>query len=99
MLQKNQAGIIINIKVIPKSSFNKINGFRNDELLIKTTATPEKGLANKAVIKILSKELKIPKSHLEIISGTTSSHKKVLCHEISKIEINRKLMAIIHSSC
>ena len=45
----------------------------NDEnirvITIKTTATPTNFEANKAVIKILSKYLKIPKSSIRIIHG------------------------------
>ena len=40
-----------------------------------TTAVPEKGKANKAIIQLLAKELNIPKSSLIITHGLTCSRK------------------------
>ena len=69
---------ILGIKVIPKSSENKIIF---DEITknvkVKIREVPEDGKANIAVIAILAKELKIAKSNIKIISGFTNSHKKV----------------------
>jgi len=67
----------LRVKVQPKSSSNEIIGMRNQELIIKTTAAPDKGKANDAVIKLLSKHYKIPKSSITIESGLTSPHKTI----------------------
>ena len=42
---------------------------------MKTTATPEKGKANKQVILLLAKFYKISKNQLEIASGLKSKNK------------------------
>ncbi len=42
---------------------------------IAITALPEDGKANKAVIQAIAKDLKIPKSRLEITHGLTSRDK------------------------
>ena len=65
----------LKIKVQTKSSINSIIGWRNNELIIKTTAAPDKGKANEAVIKLLKKYYKVPKSVISIASGQTSQHK------------------------
>lgn len=69
---------IIQIKVIPKSSENKII-FENENNLIKVKVReiPENGKANVAIIDLFHKNLKIPKSNIEIISGHTNSIKKI----------------------
>ena len=70
---------ILGIKVIPKSSENKIifdEVTKNTK--IKIREVPEDGKANSAVISVLSKELKISKSNIKIISGFTNSHKKLV---------------------
>ena len=74
----------IRIKVIPKSSENKIikeNPLRLSEasniFKIKITDVPEKGKANEKIIKLLAKEFKISKSQVEIIKGLTSRNKIV----------------------
>lgn len=70
----------LNIKVTPKASKNKIMGVRDENLLVSVTAVPEKNQANEAVIKLLSKELKIAKSKMQIVSGSKGKN-KVVCIE------------------
>lgn len=66
----------INLKIIPKSSLNKIVGVDDDGVLkIKLTAPPVDGEANKMLIKFLSKEWNIPKSKIKIVHGETSKNK------------------------
>lgn len=67
------------IKVTPKASADRIQGWAEDGVLkISVTAVPEDGKANKAVIALLAKRLKLPKSAIEIASGETSRHKTLL---------------------
>ena len=46
-------------------------------VLVRTTATPEHGEANQAVIKLLAKALDCPRSALTIVRGQTSRDKVV----------------------
>jgi len=71
------------IKVTPKASADRIQGWAEDEagqklLKIAVTAVPEDGKANKAVIALLAKRLKLPKSAIEIASGATDRRKTLL---------------------
>lgn len=67
--------VILSVKIIPKSSCNKIVGWENDSLKIKIMAVPEKGAANDELVAFLSKQLKISKSHIKILKGETARHK------------------------
>lgn len=79
---------IIKVKVIPKSSQNKIVGWENDILKIKLMAPPVDGKANEELIKFLAKELKLKKKDLEITSGKTSKFKTIeIAKNISNNEI------------
>lgn len=46
-------------------------------VLVRTTAAPKDGEANEAVVRQLSKELRVPKTSITIVSGATSRHKVV----------------------
>ncbi|MBR1734107.1 MAG: DUF167 domain-containing protein [Alphaproteobacteria bacterium] len=70
----------INIKATTKASKDEIRGIRNDELLISVTAVPENNKANVAIINLLSKKLKIPKTDIDIISGEKGRNKKISIH-------------------
>lgn len=70
-------GLIVKIKIIPNSSKNDIiieDGF----IKVKVTAQPVENKANKALTEFLSKQLKIPKTCIQIIKGETSKEKTVL---------------------
>jgi len=68
----------IKLKIIPRSSENKIVGESEDGVLkIKLTAPPVEGEANKKLIGFLSKEWGIPKSEIKIVSGLKSKNKIV----------------------
>lgn len=68
---------IFEIKVIAKARENKIY-LENNIIKVKVTEVPEDGKANKAIVKLFSEKLKIPKSNIEIISGFTNSIKKII---------------------
>ena len=79
--------IIIKVKMCPNSSKNEIikeDGF----LKIKVTAQPIENKANLALIKLLSKEFKIPKTSIDIIKGETSKEKLVSFSTQDKAKID-----------
>ena len=78
-----KTGLKCYIRVQPNASHNKIHNIvetaeREKRLKISVTATPENGKANQAVIKLLSKQWKISKSQISVISGQTARNKTVL---------------------
>ncbi len=77
MMKENENGVIINFKISPNASKNEIIK-TDDGIKIKIAAQPVDGKANKALIEFLSKQLKIPKTSIEILKGHTSKEKTVL---------------------
>lgn len=68
------------VTVTPKASSNRIKADVVDgvlQLKVYVTVPPEDGKANKAVIELLAKELRVPKSSLTIVSGLQSRRKVV----------------------
>lgn len=75
-----QGQIIIDIKVTPKSKndqiidcFEQLNG--RILLKVKIHGIPKKGEVNANLIDFLSKELQLPKSKLQIVSGLAKRNK------------------------
>ena len=81
----------LDIRVSTGAAENVIGGWMGDKLKIRVTAAPEKGKANKAVIRLLSRELGIPASRIVLTKGTTSSNKTIEVDGLSSDELNRKL--------
>ncbi|OUR78781.1 hypothetical protein A9Q83_06130 [Alphaproteobacteria bacterium 46_93_T64] len=77
------AGVKLLVRLSPGSSANRMDGLYHQadgacRLRVKVTAVPEKGKANKALTKVLSKKLKIPARDMELISGQTDRNKTIL---------------------
>jgi hypothetical protein len=81
------AETVIQIKLIPRSSKNRILGKDGAVYRVKVTAPPVEGSANDALIQLLSKTLRIPKKDLKILSGQHSRLKSVQVRGLSSEEI------------
>ena len=80
---ETDSGISLLLKVQPNAKKNSIVGKHGDRLKISVTAPPDKGKANKAVIKLMARELEVKASQISVISGQTSRDKKVQIKGIS----------------
>lgn len=87
MIKETKDGIIINLKISPNASKNMIV-FEETGLKVKITAQPIDGKANKALIEILSKQFKVPKTYFEIVKGETSKEKTILIKNIDEEKIS-----------
>jgi len=70
------------VRLTPNGGRDAIDGIETgadgeSHLKARVCAVPEKGKANKALIALLAKSLRIPKSSLSVISGDTA-RKKIL---------------------
>ena len=70
-----QERVFFSVVAIPKASQNKVDGIRNSALLVRVQAAPEDGKANTAIVSLLAKALKLPKSEIRIEHGQTNRHK------------------------
>jgi hypothetical protein len=83
--KKTKEGIVIQVKVQPRSSRKGIEGVTGDTLKINLTAPPVDGAANEQLIEILSVELKIRKSSIRILKGASSRYKTVEIKGVKEI--------------
>lgn len=70
------------VRLTPKAKATRIAGIVTDAdgsaaLQARVTAAPERGKANAALLALLAKAWRVPKSSLEIVSGTTERRKRV----------------------
>lgn len=83
--KKTRDGILIEVKVEPRSSRKKITGVIDNVLKVKLTAPPVDGAANEQLIGIISEETGIKKSGIRIIRGLSSKRKVIEIKGVSKI--------------
>lgn len=97
-LQPHQAGVVLPVRALPGAKKNEIRGEQDGALKVSVTAAPEDGKANKAILELLAKKLKLRKSQLELLSGQTSRQKRVLIGGIELDELQEKLAALLPSA-
>ncbi|RKX47444.1 MAG: YggU family protein [Verrucomicrobia bacterium] len=69
--------IILNIRVVPRASKDEIMSLLGDALKIRIQAPPVEGKANAYLVKFLSRQWKIPRRDIEILSGETGRNKRL----------------------
>lgn len=80
----------ISVRVQPGASRTEIKKEGNI-IKIKLRSKPEKGKANKELIELLSRTLKVPKGSIKIVSGKTSRTKVIEIEGVLPEEIERRL--------
>lgn len=67
----------LEIQVTPKASRNEIVAFTDGVLRVRIAASPVEGKANKALIRLLSRKLKVRAGDIQILRGERSRKKLV----------------------
>ena len=85
-------GVRVKIVVKPNSKQSGIKIDTEEKYLqISVKSPPDKGKANKELLKLLAKQLKLSLTNLTIISGQTSRDKIILVTNISLEDIQKKI--------
>ena len=80
------------IKLQPRASKDELLGWDGDETLrVRVKAPPVDGAANTALIELLSKELRVAKRQVSIVSGAGTRNKVVEFAGISESEVRQVL--------
>jgi uncharacterized protein (TIGR00251 family) len=93
MIQISRQGndVFLPVKVVPKSSRDRIAGELDGVLKITVAAAPERGAANGAVCKLLAKTLGLRTSQVTVESGHASPRKTIRISGVSLEDIMEKL--------
>ncbi|WP_169546229.1 DUF167 family protein [Sneathiella aquimaris] len=76
-------GLNLRVRLTPSASANRMQGVEKSgdgltRAKVAVTVVPEKGKANKALIKILSKHLGVAQRDIDLVSGATDRNKTLL---------------------
>ena len=84
--KKTKNGIMIEVKVEPRSSRRQITGVMDNEVLkVKLTAPPVDGSANEQLIELIAEVTGVKKSCIKIVRGLSSKRKLVEITGVEKI--------------
>lgn len=94
-------GVRLSLRVTPKASRNAIAGLADTAsggrvLKVSVTAVPENGKANDAVVKLLAKAWKLPRTSLTVVAGATDRN-KIVHVAGDPAELMRRLLALVET--
>jgi len=90
-LRTSPAGVLVAIKLQPRSSKSGIVNTLGQELKVRVTAAPVDGKANEALLELLADELGCRRSALELVQGATARHKLILVRGLTAEIVAAKL--------
>jgi uncharacterized protein (TIGR00251 family) len=90
-LRVTPTGIRVDLRVMPRSGRNAIDGVREGRLVVRVTAAPVDDAANEAVVVVMADLLDLPKRAVRIVSGQTSRSKTVEIAGLDEAELRRRM--------
>ena len=83
MIAATPSGVLIDVRVVPRSGRSGIAGTRDGALLVRLHAPPVEGAANTELIEVLAGAIGVPKRAVTIVSGERSKTKRVAVDGVS----------------
>jgi uncharacterized protein len=87
-----EVAVTLSVRVTPRADRNSVVGVRDDGVvLVRVTAAPTDGQANKAVLETLAGALNLKKSQLSLVGGETSRDKRIQITGLSLEQVQQRL--------
>jgi len=90
-LEETDSGVILQVKVTPNGTRNRVSGQLGASLLITLTAPEQDGKANGLLIKFLSDSLGVATAQLNVVAGGSGKIKKVLIDAVRPSQVSMRL--------
>ncbi len=86
-----KAGVRFAVRVKPKAAQSKIVGCSEGALEVRIAAPPVDGAANDALVRLLAKQLGVPRGRIAIVGGASSRHKRIEIEGVDAAALARLL--------
>ena len=93
-LRPSAAGVVVDVRVIPRSSRAGVGGVRDGRLVVRVTAAPVDDAANDAVVRALAEALEIPRRAVRITAGATSKNKAIEISGVDAATIQQRIAGL-----
>ncbi len=96
-IQSTSNSLLLPIRVQAGARRNHVGGVHDGRLKVSVTQAPEKGKANREVLKLLASALRVRRSALSLQSGETSPRKLICISELSEVHLRDRLSSLIEN--
>jgi uncharacterized protein (TIGR00251 family) len=91
VIRSTDAGIEIEVRVIPRAGRSEVAGERDGRLLVRVSAPPVEGAANDALIDLFARLFHRPRRSVRIVAGEKSRAKRIAVDGVTEAEATKKL--------
>jgi uncharacterized protein (TIGR00251 family) len=95
-LRQTSAGLLLDVRVIPRAARTVVGGVREGRLVIRVTAPPVDNAANEAAVRALADALEVPRQSVRLAAGATSRNKTVAIVGAGEGSLRVRLAALAH---
>lgn len=88
---RKSAATRFKVRVIPGAAREEFAGLRGSAVVVRLTAPPVEGAANKELVDMLSETLAVPARDISIVSGQRSRNKTIRVAGLSAAEVKQHL--------
>jgi uncharacterized protein len=90
-LRETKEGLLLTVRVTPRSARDEIVGTHGDTLKIRLNAPPVDGKANGRLMRFLGEGLGVPLSRIQIVRGQTGRENRFLWPAFRPDELRSRL--------
>ena len=83
--------VLVRVRAQPRAGSNAVGGAREGALIVRVTAPPEEGRANRAICRVLGKTVGVPPTRVVIERGEAGRDKLVRLHGASVAAVQQRL--------
>jgi uncharacterized protein (TIGR00251 family) len=87
LLESYAGGVRFRVQVKPRARKSEIRGVHGGALRVAVAAPPVDGEANDELLRTLGRALSVPRSALEIVSGTSGRSKLIRVRGVSEAQV------------
>ena len=91
MIQAVPDGVVIDVRVIPRSGRSGVDGIRDGALLVRLTAPPVEGAANAELVAVIADTLGVPKRNVTIVAGEHGRRKRIKVAGVAEADARGRL--------
>jgi uncharacterized protein (TIGR00251 family) len=81
----------LSVRLQPRASREEIVGERNGALVVRVTAPPVEGRANRALCRLVAKRLGVARGRVTVVAGAAARDKRVRVEGLGDNDLRRRL--------
>lgn len=90
-LRSDDGDLLLPVQARPGAKRNECGGIHDGRLKVAVTQAPEKGKANREILRLLTRTLGLRRSQIALHEGETTSRKVFRVRDVDEAELRRRV--------